>query len=316
MTTENLQQQVHIWAASCTDANSKRYDDLFRDKVKALIGNNPKARVAGFFAFSGKLPEAVNTIDIEQWAAAMQAANLAETTIYARVSRVSSFFDWLIEQGHTTHNPAHDARPQAPQAYQREKVRPLTQQQVDTLLATVLDQAQNSKSGAVSGKRDYALLQFYFATGKKRSEIINLRWSDINMTDDAVQLLTDDPPLTVPGGRAALVAYLKASNRWDLATNTPTLKPTSPLWLRHDRAAKGQQAVTSHGFVYMLKKYARMAGMTHIHLNQTRHTAALRVSQQAESLSEAQQRLGYQSRSMTQIYLKNLQQHTPQHDTD
>lgn len=304
MTTRHLAEQVAAWAAARTNRNSRRYDDLIRDKTNILLGDADNARAPGFFTFSGKLPGEVTPDDVEAWHDALTRAGLSPATVYARVSRLSSFYEWLMETGAALTNPTRTARPEAPPAYSSQKARPLTPADVDALLAFVLERANSNHRAALSAKRDNALLRFYFGTGRKRSEIINLRWGAVVLHEDGVAIRTteDLQQVAMPGTRAALVAYLKASDRWDFETGTPKLPPTAPLWLRHDRAAKGQEAVTSHGFVYMLKGYAKAAGLGNIHLNQARHTAALRL----DNLEDAQRQLGYQSKSMTRAYLKHL----------
>ena len=304
MTTRHLAEQVAAWAAARTNPNSKRYADLIRDKTNILLGDTENARAAGFFTYSGKLPGEVTSEDIEGWRAKLEAAGLSHATVYAGVSRLSSFYDWLMENGDALTNPAREARPTPPPAYSSESARPLTAEDVNALLDFVLERANSNHRAALSAKRDNALLRFYFGTGRKRSEIINLRWESIVLDDDVVAIRTteDLQQVDMSGARAALVAYLKASDRWDFETGKPNLTPTAPLWLRHDRAVKGKEAITSHGFVYMLKQYAKAAGLGNIHLNQARHTAALRL----DSLEDAQRQLGYQSKSMTRAYLKHL----------
>ncbi|MEO0562115.1 MAG: tyrosine-type recombinase/integrase [Chloroflexota bacterium] len=299
---------VQVWAEATTSRSSKRYDDLVRDKTNALLASEDDATVPGFFTYSGVSVIAATEQDIETWIDALRKAGLAQATIYARVSRVSSFYNWLSGGGHLPkeHNPAQAARPAAPKAYTSDKAQPLTEADVQALLAVVRDKATSKSRSAISAKRDEALLRFYFTTGKKRAEIIALRFGDILINEDSVWITTDDPPTPVPGARGPLVTYLKASERWSDTAGVPSPAATAPIWLRHDRAAKGQQGVTSHGFVFMLKKYAKAAGLGNINLNQTRHTAALRISGDIDSVEEAQQRLGYQSRSMARVYLKHL----------
>jgi integrase len=307
MTTTN--DLVAAWAAARTDPNSPRYHDLIRDKTNALLGRDSRAAAPGFFPFVGKPVHAVTGEDVRGWTAALTAAGLAPTTIYARVSRVSSFYAYLIGIGHTgiSHNPASDARPSPPAAYSTSATRPLEQGDIDTLMAVVRERSLATGSGALSAKRDLALLHFYFGTGARRAEIIGLCWGDIQLKGRNVQIVTTEPPMRVAGGRAPLEAYLRASGRWDDTRQRPKLAPTAPLWLRHDRAAKGQAAVTSHGFVYMLKQYAKAAGIPAIHLNQARHTAALHLADDTDPIAAVQQRLGFQSRSMARAYLRQLQ---------
>lgn len=315
---DDLAQLVAGWAAARTTANTPRYHDLIRDKTNVLLGTQQQGRADGLFVFVKKPLTEITTGDVEHWRDHLSEVGLSDGTVYSRVSRVSSFYEWLRRKPayFGLGNPAEDARPPAPRAYTTDKTRPLTSEDVETLLDVVRERANSDHRSALSAKRDYALLRFYFTTGKRRAEIINLRWRDIELTEDGVRIITTEPPTDVPGVRPALVAYLKASERWDTARGMPQMTPDSPLWLRHDRAAKGQQGVTSHGFVFMLKKYAKAAGLGAIHLNQARHTVAQRIGAEAETLEEAQRRLGHQSPSMTRAYLNTLRQQSEGDKTD
>lgn len=312
--TQALIDAVERWADART-GGSKRRHDLLRDKFNALLSTGQGGTAAGFFRFCNKPIEAITPDDVSAWQTYLEEMKLSQSSIYARVSRVSSFYDWLMEQPtyqeRITDNPAKHARPKAPKAYGSEKAKGLTDDDVERLLQYVAVQATDKDN--ISAKRDYALLRFYFATGKRRSEIINLRWSDLTFDGDKLIIHTIEQgglhrssEIRDPGVQTALVAYLKASNRWDYERGIPSLDGSAPLWLRHDRAAKGKQPVTSHGFVYMLKKYAKAAGLGSIHLNQTRHTVARMVVEKADDLSEVQTLLGHQNPATTRIYLERV----------
>ncbi len=312
--TPALVRSVEMWADARTSATSKRRHDLLRDKYNALLSDGKSGTAAGFFVFTGKSVERVNAADVAAWREYLESMELSAASVYARVSRLSSFYDWLMQEPTFRDiiqaNPAKMARPKAPKAYQSGKAKALSDDDARTLLQFVREKAQGDD---ISAKRDYALLRFYFATGKRRSEIIGLRWRDIELKDDGLVIHTEEKgglyratEVRDKGVRAALITYLKASDRWNDDSNRPSLDPTAAIWLRHDRAASGKQAVTSHGFVYMLKKYAKACGIGSIHLHQTRHTVARMVGEQAGDLNEVQTVLGHQNIATTRVYLERV----------
>lgn len=312
--TPTLTNAVETWADARTSATSARRHDLLRDKYNALLSDGKDGTAAGFFMFAGKPVEAITPDDIKAWQDYMESMELSAASIYARVSRVSSFYEWLMTQPDYRDiikvNPAKSARPKAPKAYQSAGAKALSDEDVQTLLQYVHEQSLGDN---ISAKRDNALLRFYFATGKRRSEIINLRWRDLDIGTDHFTIRTEDDDGTIRetivrdmGVIAALMTYLRASDRWDDKTNAPRMEATSPLWLRHDRAAKGQQPVTSHGFVYMLKKYAKECGLGNIHLQQMRHTVARMVGEQGGDISELQNVLGHQNAATTRVYMNRI----------
>lgn len=310
-----LVNAVNLWAQARTHSNTKRYHDLLRDKCNALIGDGAQGSSAGFFTIIRKPPDAIHSADIQAWRAYLEDMQLTPATIYARISRVSSFYEWLMQEPafreHITSNPARLARPRAPKAYQTPKSQSLNDQEARDLLAIVREAAAGDDLAA---KRDYALLRFYFATGKRREEISGLHWGDLRFTGDFLILqslekggLYRASEIRDTGVIAALFAYLRASDRWDALANTPLMEPDSPLWLRHDRAAGNRpQAITSHGFVKALKQYAKKAGIGDIHLHQTRHTVARLVGEHSGDLAEVQTVLGHQNIATTRVYLDRV----------
>jgi len=312
--TPELNEAVERWAVARTRTESKRYQDLLRDKHNALLGDGKGGTAAGFFVVAGKAPDAVSPADVEAWQTYLQEAGLSHASIYARVSRLASFYDWLAKQSDSPwtaveENPAKIARPAAPKAYQSKKAKPLSDADARRLITHVRDEAANDN---ISAKRDYALLRFYFATGMRRSEIIDLRWQALEFEPERIVIHLENADgsyrsvyVTDGGVKAALFAYLRASERWDKAAEQPVMNPTAPLWLRHDRAAKGQQPVTSHGFVHMLKKYAKASGIGSIHVHQMRHTVA-RIASENGDINAVQNVLGHQNIATTRAYMERV----------
>jgi integrase len=173
---------------------------------------------------------------------------------------------------------------------------------------------EKALSDNLPAKRDYALLRFYFATGKRRAEIIGSRWRDLDFHEDVIIVQTQEKgglyratEIKDAGVKSALFAYLRATERWDERNNEPLMEVEMPLWLRHDRAAgKRPQPLTSHGFVKALKEYAQEAGLGDIHLHQTRHTVARLVGEQSGNLADVQTVLGHQNLATTRVYLDRI----------
>jgi integrase len=128
---------------------------------------------------------------------------------------------------HIGKNPVHQARPRAPKAYQTESVKSLTDEELDKLVSFV---ARKAEAGDLVGKRDYAILLLFMATGMRRQEIISLRGRDVKA--DETLILTnrvkggtyvgrgvDDPQV-----KGALFDYLHSAKRLEV------LKTDGPLW--------------------------------------------------------------------------------------
>lgn len=294
-----LQNALSLWADSTTRVTSLRRDELIHDK---------QAAVSSFFIYVRKHPAEVIPLDVRSWRLALEAQSLKPATVYARISRLSSFYEWAIRDSQLgriiSSNPVRLARPKAPRAYQTESARSLTDDQSRALVALVHGKA---KDGSVIAKRDYALLLFYLVTGMRRSEVINLRGRDVEDKGELLVIRSRvkgsdyvEREVRELAVREALIDYLSASDR------AKALKTDSPLWTRHDRAGKPGAALTSHAFAHNLKHYAKEAGINGIHIHQMRHTYARIIADETGSIIETQDALGHRHASTTRVYVQRI----------
>jgi integrase/recombinase XerC len=294
-----LKTAIHLWAGSSTTADSDRHDDLVRDK---------RAAVEDFFEFTGKHPADVAPSDTHAWREALEARKLKPNTIYSRVSRLSSFYRWMMKDPvlgqYVRVNPALLARPKCPKPYQTGSTKSLTDEEMNRLLASARLKANG---GSVVAKRDYALLLLYFLTGLRRRELISLRGTDVELKGKGLILkyrrkggkygareVLDTEAVT------ALIEYLTASNRMNV------LQSNRPLWTRHDRAGRAGAPLSSHSFVKNLKAYADEVGIKHIHLHQTRHTFARIYAEDSGSMIETQDALDHEHLGTTKAYVQTI----------
>jgi integrase len=289
---------IALWADSCTLPDAGRREDLLRDKRRA---------VETFFAFVGKHPGDVTPQDVKRWQGSLTGKGLRQNTVYVRTSFLSSFYEWLMRDPalgpHIARNPVERARPRAPKAYQTESVKSLTDKELNSLLAVVAERAAGKD---IVGKRDYALLLLFVATGMRRAEILSLRGRDLRLNDGLVITSRVKGGTYVgrevadPQVRRALLDYLSAAGRLHV------LKTDAPVWTRHDRAGGPGDALSSHCYVKNLKKYARAAGLDGFHLHQTRHTFARIVAEETGSIVETQDALNHSNPSTTRVYVQRI----------
>lgn len=294
-----LLNAIHLWAAATTDAESACCQDLLRSKRQA---------VSSFFTHCGKHPGEVTALDVKSWRDALEAKGFKPATVYARISRLSSFYAWMMRDpalGHfIANNPAQNARPKCPKPYQTESSKALDDEQISALVRVVMRRAV---AGDVVGKRDYALLLMFITTGMRRQEVIGLRGSDIELKKedlivrcrvkggDYVGRAVNEPLV-----REALLDYLKSSDRMN------ALGSDRPLWTRHDRAGRAGAPLSSHSFSKNLKGYAREVGIEKIHIHQTRHTFARIISEETGSIIETQDALGHKNLATTRVYIGRI----------
>lgn len=294
-----LRNAITLWAESTTDGSSDRCRDLRRDKTLSVLS---------FFAFAGKHPAEILPGDVKRWREELESSGLRLNTVYAKVSRLSSFYRWLLKDPvlgqRVTTNPALLARPKRPKPYQTGSTKSLTDEEMNRLLTFVRTKA---KAGSVVAKRDYALLLLYFLTGLRRRELISLRGADLEFKGAGL-ILKYRRKGGKYGGREVLDAeavealsdYMTASGREEV------FGTERPLWTRHDRAGRPGAPLSSHSFVKNLKSYAADAGIGHIHLHQTRHTFARIFSEDSGSMIETQDALDHEHLGTTRAYVQTI----------
>lgn len=287
------------WADATTGMISSRRDDILRDKQKAVLN---------FFKFAGTHPAEVRPEDVKAWQKTLEECGLACTTVYARICHLSSFYSWALRDPRLSEvikfNPVALAHPKAPRPYQTRSVKARTDDELRALLEVVRAKAE---AGNLAGKRDYALLLFYLATGLRRQEVISLRGRDVEFEGEMMILGSrvkggdyQGREVGDPAVRQALLEYLKESRRLTV------LKNDGPLWTRHDRAGRPGAALSSHSFVENLQRYAQEAGIGHLRLHQLRHSFARIVADLSGSLGEVQDALGHKHAATTRVYVQRI----------
>jgi len=292
---------VESWLTRTVNPSLKRSNDIRNDKSKAVFD---------FFDFCGKSAEAVLPSDVEEWRWSLKTQRLADGTIYNRISALAQFFEYLRNEVGMMKlipiNPARVSLPKASKPFQSESVKALSREELGILLDIVANHTIDKRPVHL---RDYAILQFYVATGRRRAEIINLRGNSIEIKDGRFFIKAK-----VKGGfflnfelddettQSALFDYLAATGRADI------FGTDEPLWLRHDKGAASnkKKGLTSHGFARRMNIYATEAAIGHFHIHRLRHTFAKIVSEYSESMAETQEALGHSNIRTTQIYVQRL----------
>ncbi len=263
--------------------------------------------------FTGKMPWEMGSADIEAWAAELRQT-YAESTVQQRLAAISSFFSYTkqsymdfvdgMERPLHHYNPAKAVNRPKVQPYG--KAHPLTIEGVRALLSAI-------DRSTAQGKRDYAIILAFLLTGRRNSEIINLRWGDLEQRDERIWYRWQGKGCT--SGRYELPAavffaitdYLAFVHRLqdmhpddyiftaisDHASRFPGVEhdPGRPLSSRYVRD--------------LLKKYARAAGLDPdlIRVHDLRHTAAMLRAEAGDDVRDISSFLGHSDLRTTSRYL-------------
>ncbi len=248
-----------------------------------------------FFGQVAKTPDLVTSPDVLGWAHGIGLSGRVPSaiTIGARVACLSSFYKFLIRMGILTGNPC-DAleRPKI----QTSPARGYTAADVQKILAIIPD--------TVAGRRDRAIILTLVLTGRRRSEVINLKAKDITVEDERAfysyrgkggKLGRRELP------RPAFDALM--TTLCDAKKTLTTVEPTESLW----QAGAGERGVTSATFYSRLRRYMVAAGLPPTGVHILRHTAAKLRRDAGESIESVSQFLDHSSLAVTTVYLRRLE---------
>jgi integrase/recombinase XerC len=251
-----------------------------------------------FFGVVAKTPDQVTSPEVLSWAHGIGLSGRVPSgvTIGARTACLSSFYKFLIRMGTLASNPC--------DALERPKVQPspargYTATDIQRILAAIPD--------TVAGRRDRAIVLTLVMTGRRRSEVINLKAKDISVEDERSfysyrgkggKLGRRELP------RPAFEALLTTLS--DAGKALPTMEPQESLW----QAGAGARGVTSATFYNRLRKYMVAAGLPPTGVHILRHTAAKLRRDAGESIESVSQFLDHSSLAVTTVYLRRLEGQT------
>ena len=161
---------------------------------------------------------------------------------------------------------------------------------------------QETKSGEVIAYRDKAMLELFFSSGLRVSELVNLKQENINLKKDE---------FTITGkGKKTRIVFLSEQARHWIKKYLAARKDMNPyLFVSHDKRTGDKkkkdesEPITPRSAQRMVQKYAKAAGITKSVTPHTlRHSYATDLLQNGADIRSVQAMLGHSSITTTQIY--------------
>lgn len=154
--------------------------------------------------------------------------------------------------------------------------------------------------------RDKAILELFFSTGLRVSELANLKIDEVNLKQDE---------FTVRGkGDKPRVVFLSDDAKAWLKRYLGARRDASPyIFVSHDRAKGGRKdsgPLTPRSIERLIKHYSKLAGITKkITPHTMRHSYATDLLRSGADLRSVQALLGHASITTTQIYTHVTNKH-------
>lgn len=149
--------------------------------------------------------------------------------------------------------------------------------------------------------RNRAILELFYATGARVSEVCDIKVSDVNLEERTVRLFgKGSKERMTPLGRAAIEALNRYLNGTRDIFKTRNRKESEPIWLFMSRT--GRRLVRESVF-RLVKAAAAKAGITkNVYPHLLRHSFATHMLEGGANLRAVQILLGHASLETTEIY--------------
>lgn len=230
----------------------------------------------------------VHTEQLRAFIASEHRRGLSPKSLQRRLSACRSCYQWLLKHGRIGVSPAAGIR--APKAPRK--------------LPQVLDvdeavQLVELPTDVPLGVRDRAILELFYSSGLRLSELCALRWRDLDLADGLVTVLgKGSKQRSVPVGSHAC----KALDHWRCESNPHPDAPVFP--------GRGGATITPRAVQIRLQKLAHRQGLfKRVHPHVLRHSFASHVLESSGDLRGVQELLGHADIATTQIYTHLDYQH-------
>jgi site-specific recombinase XerD len=257
---------------------SRRTLENYRHALETFRGKHP-----GFVSW-----EKLTAEDFRKYLFAQMKAEMGRATIRLHFAALRSFFKFLSRRHGLVKNPLLEV-----QIPKQEKKLPvtLTVAQVVSMLDLPLRSPKEKQAPAWAAERDAAILEMFYSTGVRLSELAAMNVPDVDVYTETVRVLGKGRKERIcPVGTHALGALQRYRAKAGV----------------HDGAlfrSKAGRRMTAQGITDVVNKYRKRSGLPlNVTPHKFRHSFATHLLNNGADLRSVQELLGHASLSTTQIY--------------
>lgn len=246
---------------------------------------NYKLDLADFGKFLADAPiEKVDYLALRKYLALLRERSLSARSINRKLSSLRSFFKFLTREGYLKTNPT-----LVLSSPKQEKHLPqfMTEEEVLKLIESTFPKDKEDERSL----RDRAILEAFYSTGMRVSELAGLDIDDIDFIGGIVKVMgKGKKERIIPIGEIAIAAIRKYLDK--------RKRQTSALFLN-----KNGTRITTRGIENIVYKYITLAGIKQgVSTHTLRHSFATHLLNRGADLRTVQELLGHANLSTTQIY--------------
>ncbi len=235
----------------------------------------------------------IDRLDLRSYLGYLARASLARRTIARKLSAVRSFFRWLHREGVLDGNPARTVR--SPKL-DRKLPGWLTRSDMDRLFVLAENRAAE---GTFRGLRDLAILETFYATGMRLSELQGLDLRDVDRISDQVKVRGKGrKERIVPLGKSAGIAIRRYEPRRLAAIRAGSRPDRDALFV----GDTGRRLSTRRIQDIVGEFLDAVADAGELSTHSLRHSFATHLLDAGADLMAVKELLGHASLSTTRIY--------------
>ena len=234
----------------------------------------------------------VDRLAIRGWLGAMQQRGLAKRSVARALSALRTFYRFLNATAGVEVNPARAMRsPKLPRLLPAH----LDRSEIDLLFA---DAARRAAGGGFAAVRDLAMLELFYSSGVRLSELAGLNDEDVDLVSDQAKVRgKGKKERLVPIGRHARRALRHYYRHRDALAVAGTADRRAVFVNRRGRR------LSVRGVQLAIKRlFAALARGRDLHVHSLRHSFATHLLDAGADLRSVQELLGHASLSTTQVY--------------
>ncbi len=230
----------------------------------------------------------LSTHHIRNFIATGHRKGMSGKTLQRRLSSIRSFFTYLAREGLMTQNPALSV------------TAPKTRQKLPGTLDTdQVSQLLNISTGNWHAIRDLAMLELFYSSGLRLSELTRTNLEDIDWHDATIRVTgKGNKERVLPTGRKAVQAIRQWLSVRESPPRAKTVVDTRALFISERGLRISARNVQSR-----VRYWTRKQGIQgNVHPHMLRHSFASHMLESSSDLRAVQELLGHADISTTQIY--------------
>ena len=221
---------------------------------------------------------------VRSWIASLLESGLSPRSVTRKISTLKTYFKFLIRQGVIHESPM--LKVIAPRANKRLPLF-VEEDQIESLLNEV-----EFVDGFI-GERDKLIIELFYVTGIRLSELINIRVSDVNLDDNLIRVLGKRNKERLIPLSLGIIAGLKSFiQKYSLENYLFT-------------SLEGKKVYTKLVYRVVNKYIGKISSINKRSPHILRHTFATHMLNNGADINAIKELLGHANLSATQVYTHN-----------